>query len=138
MSKTVMVMAMVLSTIRFDGRPIKPGTDDEAVVLEMPQDVFDELEAIGAVAEVVEIEGVDDTLDGGSETDNNGTDTGGTDAPLTLDEIVTAIGQLGDEDFTQSGAPEVKALEAVLGVQITAVQRDNAWATYQEHANNGE
>ena len=59
MSKTVMVMAMVLSTIRFDGRPIKPGTDDEAVVLEMPQDVFDELEAIGAVAEVVEIEGVD-------------------------------------------------------------------------------
>lgn len=138
MSKTVMVMAMVLSTIRFDGRPIKPGTDDEAVVLEMPQDVFDELEVIGAVAEVVEIEGVDDTQDGGSETDNNGTDTGGTDAPLTLDEIVTAIGQLGDKDFTQSGAPEVKALEAVLDVQITAVQRDNAWATYQEHANNGE
>lgn len=49
--------------------------------------------------------------------------------------IVAAIGQLepGNKDhWTQAGAPDVRALEAVLGGQISAKDRDQAWAAAQK------
>lgn len=47
--------------------------------------------------------------------------------------IVDAIDKLDPEtDFTGSGLPEVKALEGVLGYDITAKERDDAWTLYQE------
>ena len=49
--------------------------------------------------------------------------------------IIAAIGELdpdNPEHFTKGGKPEVKALEAILGFDITAAERDAAWAAFQE------
>lgn len=56
-------------------------------------------------------------------------------APIDRDAIVGAIGKLDPENtdhWTQAGAPDVRALEAVLGGQITAKARDAAWAEVQK------
>lgn len=45
--------------------------------------------------------------------------------------IIDVIGLLGPGDFGQSGAPNVKPLEALLGFDITAEDRDTAWARLQ-------
>ena len=50
------------------------------------------------------------------------------------EEIVTAISRLeaGNIDhWTKSGKPEVRALEAALGYDISAAERDAAWAACQ-------
>lgn len=51
---------------------------------------------------------------------------------ISLDDIVMAIDELGDDDYTGNGIPEVKALERVLDGNITAEQRDNAWSEYNK------
>lgn len=59
------------------------------------------------------------------------------DGDVGIDDIVQAIGLLNpDEDgqFTQGGKPEVKALEELLGQDISAAQRDEAWTKYQSEA----
>ena len=46
-------------------------------------------------------------------------------------EILAAIDKLdkGNPDhFTNDGKPQVKAIEAVLGLRVTAAERDAAWA----------
>ncbi|WP_321276925.1 HI1506-related protein [Thiomicrorhabdus indica] len=48
--------------------------------------------------------------------------------------IFEAIGQLDPENpehFTKSGKPELKALRALFGIELTAEQRDQVWADYQ-------
>ena len=45
--------------------------------------------------------------------------------------IVEAIGELDPEDgFTESGVPRVNALEEIVGFDITAEDRDEAWELY--------
>jgi uncharacterized protein YifE (UPF0438 family) len=51
-----------------------------------------------------------------------------------IDAIVDAIADLDSESFGKDGKPNVKAIEAVLGRDITAADRDQAWATYQRLA----
>jgi len=53
---------------------------------------------------------------------------------VPVDRIIAAIGRLDPQDaahFTKAGKPEVKALSDLLGVEITAKQRDDAWAAVQ-------
>lgn len=61
--------------------------------------------------------------------------------PATVEQIVEAIGKLDKENkdhWMKSGAPQVKALEAVLdNLTVSAADRDAAWANYQE-ANKGD
>lgn len=55
--------------------------------------------------------------------------------PLTVAEITEAIGKL-DKDkaelWTADGAPQVKALAEVLGREVTAAQRNEAWMAILE------
>lgn len=49
---------------------------------------------------------------------------------LIIEDIMKAIGQLGRENpdhFTGKGDPKVTAISEILGVDITASQRDEAW-----------
>jgi len=48
-----------------------------------------------------------------------------------LELIVAAIGELGPDDFTQGGLPEVEALEGALGFDLSAAERDQAWKTHK-------
>lgn len=48
------------------------------------------------------------------------------------DAIVDAIGDLSPESFGKDGKPNVKAIESMLGHDITAADRDKAWGVYQE------
>ncbi|CBS88717.1 hypothetical protein [Azospirillum lipoferum] len=52
---------------------------------------------------------------------------------LPLDRIIAAIGQLdpANAKHFRGGKPELKALGELLGVDITADQRDRAWAALQ-------
>jgi hypothetical protein len=51
-------------------------------------------------------------------------------------EIVSAIGQLLDQgktkNFSKTGEPKVRSIEAILGYDITADERDAAWAEMGE------
>jgi hypothetical protein len=35
-------------------------------------------------------------------------------------------------DFSRDGTPKVRSIERILGYDITAAERDSAWATFQE------
>ena len=51
-----------------------------------------------------------------------------------MDAVAAAIGELDPDDegsWTKSGKPEIKALEALLGADLTAAMRDEAWAAFQ-------
>ena len=55
--------------------------------------------------------------------------------------IVAGIGNLDPEDavlWSRNGAPRVDALEAVLGYDITADERNHAWEAYQAEKAAGE
>ena len=53
--------------------------------------------------------------------------------PASLDDIIEAIEILNPEtDFAKNGKPKVEAIEAVLGENIDAEARDNAWELYQK------
>lgn len=48
-----------------------------------------------------------------------------------FDTLVDAIEGLDESAFGKDGKPSVKALEEFTGYDITASERDNAWAEYQ-------
>ncbi len=91
----ILITAMVLSPIMLGGETIKPGDGDTAVFVDLEPKVFRELEAIGAVTEVViEAAMPDDepntkqSSDEGStdEQDASSTDTVSTDAQSSVEE----------------------------------------------------
>ena len=43
-----------------------------------------------------------------------------------------AIAMLSESDYSQSGKPKVKAIEKILGYDITAAERDAAWSAMGE------
>ncbi|HHL35495.1 MAG TPA: hypothetical protein ENJ30_14140 [Desulfobulbaceae bacterium] len=57
------------------------------------------------------------------------------DNETNVDQVVLAIGRLPIDDpdlWMKSGGPQIKALEADLGVKVTAEVRDQAWQIYSE------
>jgi hypothetical protein len=60
------------------------------------------------------------------------TPAGGKPAPTIVD-IVEAISGLDPaKDYGKNGKPNVEAIEALLGADITAQQRDQAWEIFQK------
>ena len=53
--------------------------------------------------------------------------------PPAPDDLLDAISLISDrpDAFTQDGRPKVEDLAAVLGREITAAERDRAWAAHQ-------
>jgi hypothetical protein len=49
-----------------------------------------------------------------------------------MQKITDAIKTLNPEDFTVGGKPKVEAIEATLGFDISAQERDDAWQACQE------
>jgi len=52
---------------------------------------------------------------------------------LSLNEAIAALPG-DDKNWTASGAPQIKALEALTGTNISAAERDEAWDAYQNAA----
>lgn len=66
------------------------------------------------------------------ETPPAGGSNGGKPAP-TIEDIVEAIAALDPaKDYGKNGKPNVEAIEVVLGADITAAQRDQAWVILQK------
>ena len=150
-----LILVIVLSTITVLGKRIFPSSKP----ISLPESVVVDAEQFGAVERVAEPEKEPEkepdatTPDpsAGSSTaesqpESSGTDTGGTDAPLDqadepmltgdlMDDLVMAIGSLPAEEFTAAGKPMVEALEAIVKQDITADQRDKAWALFKEQEN---
>ena len=60
------------------------------------------------------------------------TPAGGKTAP-TIEDIVEAISGLDPaKDYGKNGKPNVEAIEALLGADITAQQRDQAWEIFRQ------
>ena len=58
--------------------------------------------------------------------------TGGKPAP-TIEDIVEAIAGLDPtKDYGKNGKPNVDAIQAALGADISAAQRDQAWEIFQK------
>ena len=67
-------------------------------------------------------------------TDPDAKNKGPEDVAERLEAIKGAIAQLDRENpehFTKGGKPQVEAIEAVLGWNITAAERDAAWESMQ-------
>jgi hypothetical protein len=57
-------------------------------------------------------------------------------AAPTIEDIVEAIAGLDPtKDYGKNGKPNVEAIEALLGVDITAAQRDQAWDIFRQDGN---
>lgn len=54
-----------------------------------------------------------------------------TPGPGINEDLVVAIAQLPDDGWTQGGKPDAAALGKVAGVEVSAADRDAAWAEYQ-------
>lgn len=70
------------------------------------------------------------TLEGDSEATATFTPGGKQPQRNPIDQVIDAIGQLeqGNENhWTKSGLPEIKALEAITGLDINAAMRNRAW-----------
>ncbi len=54
-------------------------------------------------------------------------------AAPSIEDIVEAIAGLDPtKDYGKNGKPNVEAIEALLGVDITAAQRDQAWDVFRQ------
>jgi hypothetical protein len=49
-----------------------------------------------------------------------------------VDAITLLVEKANPRDFNRFGTPKVRSIERILGYDITAVDRDVAWETYQE------
>ncbi len=54
-----------------------------------------------------------------------------------INAVVDAIDDLEQDAFGKDGKPGVKALEKLLGEEVTACDRDQAWEKYQSLLNEG-
>lgn len=60
------------------------------------------------------------------------------DAAPSIEDIVEAISGLDPtKDYGKNGKPNVEAIEALLGVDITAAQRDQAWDIFRQEGQEG-
>jgi len=50
----------------------------------------------------------------------------------TLDALGLVVEEGNPDDFGRDGTPKVKAIEKILGYDISAADRDVAWAAFQE------
>jgi len=85
----------------------------------------------------IDAAGGSETDNSGSETDNSGseTDNSGSETDNRQAQIEAAIRDLLESDpertdeevWTKAGKPDVKALELLLGLDISAAERDAAW-----------
>jgi len=67
---------------------------------------------------------------GGSETDNSGSETDNRQAQIeaAIRDLLESDPERTDEEvWTKAGKPDVKALELLLGLDISAAERDAAW-----------
>ncbi len=115
------------------------------VTLRVGQPPDTELIPPGASCEVSVEEAVDlrtrGFIHGGEAVPKDGGIKGGNDNPFPqvsqtqsferIDAIIDAIGDLPTEDFGKDKKPNVRAIEKLLGEDITAGERDQAWEKYQ-------
>lgn len=132
-----LIIAVVLSTIMWEGERIFPSKTEEPVCVELPAKEFKRLESFGAVTELNGVKD-DGTISAVATTDG-----------LNLEEderLFLLVGYIADldpnneEHFTKGGKPEVKVLEDKAGFNVTAAERDNAWEAFvaeQKNAGTG-
>lgn len=112
-----LITAIVLSTIMQNGEMIFPGSE-----VQMTEQEFNHLKRYDAVERVDDQEVVD------KKDDDNSNDY--LDDEL-IQQLVAAIGDLSEPDYTSAGKPKIEALEKMLDKKIDADQRDEAWEIYQ-------
>ncbi len=120
----VMVALIALQTVKVGGQYVEPDGR-----FELPEDEAARVCGLGAARRA----------DGADAEPQSDDDAGGGE-PSLEDEIVQAIGMLdpdSEDDWTQAGKPEVRALETVLSKDITAQQRDQAWERFQAERDAG-
>ena len=108
------------------------GAESMADYLESGKVTIDE-EAVEARAmqDALDKEAEDEAIKAGTERAADAANAADLDAPPTEAEIIEAIGKLdadNPEHWKADDAPQVTALEGVLGKQITAADRDSAWS----------
>jgi hypothetical protein len=118
----VMVALIALQTLKVGGKYVEPDGR-----FELPAGEADRVCGLGAARRA---DGSESQPSGVLDEDPG---AGGSELPLE-DEIVQAIAMLDpdtEDDWTQAGKPDVRALETVIGKDITAQQRDKAWERFQ-------
>lgn len=109
-------------TLNVNGKDYAPGA-----VLDIADDEAERLIARGFA-----VTGQEKSVPASTSTKTATTPAGGKPAP-TIEDIVEAISGLDPtKDYGKNGKPNVEAIEALLGADITAQQRDQAWEIFQK------
>ena len=109
-------------TLHVNGKDHAPGT-----VLDIADDEAERLIARGFATS-----GQEKAASASTPAKTATTPAGGKPAP-TIEDIVEAISGLDPaKDYGKNGKPNVEAIEALLGADITAQQRDQAWEIFQK------
>jgi hypothetical protein len=104
-----LIMARCLATVRHGGAHHGPNA-----IIQVTAEEFEALKAEGKVAALEEAEPSAPAAEKPE------------DRTALLDEIIEAMGKVAKEEFGKDGKPNVKPLEAVLGYDIKAQDRDDA------------
>lgn len=134
--KTIQVE--VLEPILLKGKRVLPAKpDSDPVVIDLPEERYEELVAFGAVKEfdgqapTTFQKNVADTAVNLMNTLTSFQQEAADASAAKLTKLVAVIPQLKEDDFTASNGPEVKALSELIGEKVTAEERNTAWAQYQ-------
>jgi DNA-binding ferritin-like protein len=93
-------------------------------------DIADE-EAERLIARGFAASGQEKTASASTSAKTTTTSTGDKPSPM-IEDIVEAISGLDPtKDYGKNGKPNVEAIEALLGANISAAQRDQAWEIFQ-------
>lgn len=63
---------------------------------------------------------------------DSGKPSGVTDSNELIESLVDAIAELPTSGFAKDGKPNVKTLQHILGCDVSATQRDQAWEKFQQ------
>lgn len=123
--KLALVVGVIAATrLKFGDRLFEPGD-----ALELPRDEeFERLLAGGAI----QLAPADAGAGAGGGDDNDKMTVA--EAIVELSARVAANSVTKDDAFTQAGKPDCNALEGILGREVSAAERDEAWEQVQRDA----
>jgi len=112
-------------TVVYKGKHYPPDSDHE-----WPEDIVDELIEKDAGEPVLDVVGTKDQIeDGLSENDQS-------DLKRQTEVIFAAQEAIDNGQVIGSGAPDIKAMEKILGYDISAPERDAAWEILKKERGN--
>ncbi|MCP4683386.1 MAG: hypothetical protein GY864_13730 [Desulfobacterales bacterium] len=116
---------LLTRTVVYKGKHYPPESDHE-----WPEDIVDELIEKDAGEPVLDVVGTKD------QPEDDQLEDGQPDLKRQTEIVFAAQEVIDNDQVIGSGAPDIKAMEKLLGYDISAPERDNAWEILKKEQGN--